>query len=162
LLNRRPGTAKVNHKRVYRVMRAAGLLLERHTGRSTRAHARRPHHHAREQDAMVLGLLRNPLLGRPATSSCVCARLLRPRDHVLGRDDGCDHRRDGPRSDDGFHRSPLRCLCTANIAPGAMAELTAARSTPRMRRASSAELQGSSSARRRRTHPNRTAWPPPS
>jgi transposase InsO family protein len=38
LLNRRPGTAKVNHKRVYRVMRAAGLLLERHTGKSTRTH----------------------------------------------------------------------------------------------------------------------------
>jgi transposase InsO family protein len=38
LLNRRPGTAKVNHKRVYRVMRAAGLLLERHSGKSTRVH----------------------------------------------------------------------------------------------------------------------------
>jgi transposase InsO family protein len=38
LLNRRPGAAKVNHKRVYRVMRAAGLLLERHTGKSTRTH----------------------------------------------------------------------------------------------------------------------------
>jgi transposase InsO family protein len=40
LLNRTPGTAKVNHKRVYRVMRAAGLLLERHTGKSTRTHTK--------------------------------------------------------------------------------------------------------------------------
>jgi putative transposase len=38
LLNRMPRTAKVDHKRVYRVMRAAGLLLERHTGKSTRTH----------------------------------------------------------------------------------------------------------------------------
>lgn len=32
------GKAAVNHKRVYRVMRSNGLLLERHTGKSTRVH----------------------------------------------------------------------------------------------------------------------------
>lgn len=34
----REGLPRVNHKRVYRVMKAAGLLLERHTGKSTRTH----------------------------------------------------------------------------------------------------------------------------
>ncbi len=38
LLNKQ-GLPAVNHKRVYRVMRAAKLLLERHTGKSTRTHA---------------------------------------------------------------------------------------------------------------------------
>jgi transposase InsO family protein/transposase-like protein len=38
LLNREHGARKVNHKRVYRVMRAAGLLLQRYTGKSTRTH----------------------------------------------------------------------------------------------------------------------------
>lgn len=37
LLNRQ-GQPPVNHKRVYRVMRAAELLLQRHTGKSTRTH----------------------------------------------------------------------------------------------------------------------------
>jgi transposase InsO family protein len=32
------GEPRVNHKRVYRVMKRAGLLLERHTGKSTRTH----------------------------------------------------------------------------------------------------------------------------
>jgi putative transposase len=32
------GKRPVNHKRVYRVMRKSGLLLERHTGKSTRTH----------------------------------------------------------------------------------------------------------------------------
>ena len=32
------GLPRVNHKRVYRVMKEAGLLLERHTGKSTRTH----------------------------------------------------------------------------------------------------------------------------
>lgn len=35
---RRVGAPVVNHKRVYRVMHEAGLLLARHTGRITRAH----------------------------------------------------------------------------------------------------------------------------
>jgi putative transposase len=34
----REGKPRVNHKRVYRVMKAAGLLLERHTGKPTRTH----------------------------------------------------------------------------------------------------------------------------
>ena len=34
----REGKPRVNHKRVYRLMKAAGLLLERHTGKSTRTH----------------------------------------------------------------------------------------------------------------------------
>lgn len=41
LLNRQAvldGASNVNHKRVYRVMRAAGLLLERHTGKSSKTH----------------------------------------------------------------------------------------------------------------------------
>jgi putative transposase len=38
LLNRAGEVPKVNHKRVYRVMRAAGLLLQRFTGKSTRTH----------------------------------------------------------------------------------------------------------------------------
>jgi transposase InsO family protein len=38
LLNREDGARKVNHKRVYRVMRTAGLLLQRYTGKSTRTH----------------------------------------------------------------------------------------------------------------------------
>ncbi|MCP6135411.1 IS3 family transposase, partial [Klebsiella pneumoniae] len=29
---------KVNHKRVYRVMKAAGLILAKHTGKPTRTH----------------------------------------------------------------------------------------------------------------------------
>ncbi|WP_328707234.1 IS3 family transposase, partial [Citreicoccus inhibens] len=32
------GKPGVNHKRVYRVMKAAGLLLARHTGKPTRTH----------------------------------------------------------------------------------------------------------------------------
>jgi putative transposase len=35
---RKAGAPRVNHKRVYRVMREAGLLLARHTGRVARAH----------------------------------------------------------------------------------------------------------------------------
>lgn len=41
ILNRRrrlEGKALVNHKRVYRLIRDAGLLLQRHTGKSTRTH----------------------------------------------------------------------------------------------------------------------------
>jgi transposase InsO family protein len=39
LLNRgKPATDRVNHKRVYRVMRNAGLLLPKHTGRVERPH----------------------------------------------------------------------------------------------------------------------------
>jgi putative transposase len=41
LLNRQldaEGAAHVNHKRVYRVMRSNGLLLARHTGKSSRTH----------------------------------------------------------------------------------------------------------------------------
>jgi hypothetical protein len=38
LLNRAADVPRVNHKRVYRVMRAADLLLQRHTGKSTRTH----------------------------------------------------------------------------------------------------------------------------
>lgn len=41
LLNRereRQGSPRVNHKRVYRVMKRSGLLLERFTGKSTRTH----------------------------------------------------------------------------------------------------------------------------
>jgi putative transposase len=41
LLNRaaaNDGQARVNHKRVYRVMRAQGWLLQRYTGKSTRTH----------------------------------------------------------------------------------------------------------------------------
>jgi putative transposase len=35
---RNDGQRPVNHKRVYRVLRDAGLLLERHTGKATRTH----------------------------------------------------------------------------------------------------------------------------
>jgi putative transposase len=38
LLNREHGAPKVKQKRVYRIMRAAGLLLQRYTGKSTRTH----------------------------------------------------------------------------------------------------------------------------
>jgi putative transposase len=38
LLNREAAGPRVNHKRVYRVMRDAGLLLPRYTGRVSRAH----------------------------------------------------------------------------------------------------------------------------
>jgi putative transposase len=38
LLNRQDAAPRVNHKRIYRVMRDGGLLLPRHTGRVSRAH----------------------------------------------------------------------------------------------------------------------------
>lgn len=37
-LRRREGSRPVNHKRAYRLMRDAGLLLQRHTGKSTHTH----------------------------------------------------------------------------------------------------------------------------
>lgn len=37
-LRRRQGARPVNHKRAYRLMRDAGLLLQRHSGKSTRTH----------------------------------------------------------------------------------------------------------------------------
>jgi transposase InsO family protein len=38
MLNREVGDARVNHKRMYRVMKGAGLLLPRYTGHVTRVH----------------------------------------------------------------------------------------------------------------------------
>lgn len=38
LLNREPAAPRVNHKRIYRLMRAERWLLPRHTGRPTRPH----------------------------------------------------------------------------------------------------------------------------
>ena len=38
MLNRQPEAPKVNHKRVYRVMRNQGLLLPKHTGLPQRPH----------------------------------------------------------------------------------------------------------------------------
>lgn len=38
LLNRRLGDDRVNHKRVYRIMKKNGLLLQRYTGRPVRVH----------------------------------------------------------------------------------------------------------------------------
>jgi hypothetical protein len=61
---RREGRPPVNHKRVYRLMREHGLLLQRHVPTSARSRPRRQDHHVEAEPALVFGLLRGPHLER--------------------------------------------------------------------------------------------------
>ena len=66
LLNRHAdaeGLARVNHKRVYRVMKRAGLLLAPHTGRGRHGHTT-ARLRRRLEPALGCGCVRDPVLER--------------------------------------------------------------------------------------------------
>jgi transposase InsO family protein len=125
------------------------------------ASARRQGHHAEERYAAVQRRLRDPLLGRRARSRRLRSRPLRSRDHRVGREPahliGQDIRHLMAQSiearfDAGTTRVAHPVEWLSDNGPPYTAHVT-------REWAATADC---SFARRRRTRPNRTAWPKPS
>jgi hypothetical protein len=104
---RSDGLPPVNPKRVYRLMKKHGPLLECHTGRRP-MRARRPSGDDPVDLLLVLGCAGVHLPERRGSAFRLRARLLRSRGDLAGGDARRHLRRDDPRHDGRLRRTALR------------------------------------------------------
>lgn len=154
------GEGRVNHKRAYRVMKRAGLLLERHTGKSSRTHDGtiitlksdlrwcsdcfeiRCWNGERVQVAFSLDCCDREVMAYVATTAAITGEMVRDL-----------------MAESVEYRFGASALARAAPPIPSSGSVTMARRTRPSKHANSALRSASSSAPRRPTRPRATAWP---